>query len=184
MESRVVQLYAGAFVRDRSDRKDVESGVKTGDVALSFLKRGKQFPAQTEVQCQMAIHLPLVLAVETPVPSVGVDLRGSNCKERLRQPEEKIAERIVCERAVKVELAVVVGRLEVQWGAVRQPACVHSEVQRMLANAERDVVGELLGSRSGRSDAALADRVDSAISEGEGRKGLSRWMERKVYTIV
>jgi hypothetical protein len=57
----------------------------------------------------MAVHLPLVLAVNTPVVAVGVDLRAGDGEERLRQTQRKIAKRVVGEGAVEGEIAIIVG---------------------------------------------------------------------------
>jgi hypothetical protein len=54
----------------------------------------------------------------------------------------------------------------------------------MLVNVERDVIGELVGLRTGSSYAALPDRVDGAVAKGKSRKGFPGWMQGEVYSIV
>src|SRR5208337_1203228 len=67
------------------NQRAVGPGVETPQVALSFIKRRKQFPAQPEIEGQMAVQLPLVLTVDAPLRRQCVDLRASDSEKRLRR---------------------------------------------------------------------------------------------------
>ena len=123
----------------------VDLGIETPQVALTFNKRRKQFPAQPEIESQMAVHLPFVLTVDAPLRRQCVDLRAGDREKRLlRQAQQEISEKVVCERAgAESEIAIVVRGLEEHQRVVTHPARIHAEPEGVLAHYVGEIVRDL-----------------------------------------
>ena len=110
------------------------------------------------------VDLPFVLAVNTPVPGIGVDLWAPDVREvRLRRPEQKVAEGIARQRAGEVELAVVVRSVKIHEGVIKDSARVEAESHRVIVFYDREIVRELVGLRKGLAHPVLPDACNAAV---------------------